>query len=375
MIAVPKRIMHAVRIMNRGGVETWLMHAMRHLDPRRVRMDFLVHSEAQGEYDDEIRDLGGKVIRCGEPLWSIAYRHRVALALAQNGPYDVFHSHVHHFSGYLLYLARIAGIPNRIAQSHNDTSLVDRSATWLRRCYLRWASASIQRNATCLAAVSKPAGRALFGAKWQSDPRNRIQRCGIDLSPFRSRTDRVSVREEWRISDDAFVLGHVGRFDPQKNHSFVIQIVAELVRQRPNAMLLLIGDGPLRPKIEREAREAGIVDHVIFGGVRKDVPRLLQAMDLLVFPSRWEGLPLTLMEAQAAGVPSVISDVITNETDIVSSLIRRVPLSFSAAQWADEILSGAWTRAVDPEHALQEVEHSSFNISSSVEQLYAIYNA
>ena len=154
MSSRPVRVLHAVRIMNRGGVETWLMHVLRRMDPRRLQMDFLVHSPGIGEYDDEIRAHGGNLVRCPLPLWSRSYRRRIGHILQSHGPYDVFHSHVHHFSGYLLRLAYKYGVPTRIAHSHLDSAHIDRSAHWLRRCYLRWAGASIRDHATSLTAVS-----------------------------------------------------------------------------------------------------------------------------------------------------------------------------------------------------------------------------
>ncbi|HYW43261.1 MAG TPA: glycosyltransferase [Bryobacteraceae bacterium] len=369
----PKRILHVVRAMNCGGVETWLMHALRHMNPSRVRMDFLVH--CAGEYDEEIRTLGGRLIPCSHPLWSPAYRRSVGAAVRQFGPYDVFHSHVHHFSGYLLHLARRFGVPVRIAHSHSDTSRIDRSAGWTRRCYLRAVDRAIQANATCLAAVSRPAARALFGEGWQADSRSRLVYCGIDLAPFRPAVDRRAVRAMWRIGESELVIGHVGRFVPQKNHSLLIQVAAELMGRRPGTRLLLVGDGPLRGPIQEQARDLGIADRVGFAGSRGDVPQLLGAMDVLLFPSECEGLPLAVLEAQAAGLPCVISDVITDEADVVPELIRRVPLAQEAKQWAAAVLGAGERPVVSPGEAFRRVEQSSFNISNSIDQLYALYDA
>jgi glycosyltransferase involved in cell wall biosynthesis len=261
----------------------------------------------------------------------------------------------------------------RIAHSHNDTSRADESTTWRRRCYLRWAKNSIQRNATCLAAVSKPAARALFGESWPADPRSRLQRCGIDLAPYRSVLDRRAARAEWGVETGEFLIGHVGRFDVQKNHSLLVEIAAEVIRQNGGTKVLMVGDGPRRASIEESVRKAGIAGRVAFAGVRSDVPRILCSVDVLVFPSLWEGLPLTVLEAQAAGLPCVISDVITDETDVVPELIYRVPLSSAAEEWARVIRSTS--RATDPASALESMEQSTFSISRSIEQLYALYDA
>jgi glycosyltransferase involved in cell wall biosynthesis len=139
--------------------------------------------------------------------------------------------------------------------------------------------------------------------------------------------------------------------------------------------LLLIGDGPDRAAIEQRVGELGLRDHTIFAGSRPDVPDLLQAMDVFVFPSLWEGLPLTVLEAQAAGLPCVISDVISNETDVVPDMIRRVSVQAGAAEWVQVVLEAAEARHPDRETALATLESTSFNIHRSIEELYALYSA
>jgi glycosyltransferase involved in cell wall biosynthesis len=170
------------------------------------------------------------------------------------------------------------------------------------------------------------------------------------------------------------VIGHTGRFFAPKNHGFLAEIAAETSLRHPQVRLLLVGDGPDRPAIEQKLRELNLTSRTIFAGVRSDVPSLLQAMDVFVFPSLWEGLPLTVLEAQAAGLPCVISDVISRETDVVPGLTRRVPLNAGAGHWAAEALSSV-RRRPPREDALCVVENSDFNILHSMEKLYALYHA
>jgi glycosyltransferase involved in cell wall biosynthesis len=155
----------------------------------------------------------------------------------------------------------------------------------------------------------------------------------------------------------------------------LIDVVAEAARRRPCIRLLLVGDGPLRPAIEQRLSEAGLSRRVIFAGLRGDVPSLLQAMDVFLFPSLWEGLPLTVLEAQAAGLPCVMSDVISEETDVVGGLTSRLALSDGAARWASEVLAAERRPACGRARALAEVENSSFNIRNSIQELYALYQA
>ena len=367
------RILHVVGKMNRAGIETWLMHVLRTIDRERFEMDFLVHTLDTCAYDEEIRRLGSRLIPCLNPSNPVIYARDFVRILRRYGPYDIVHSHLHHFSGYIMWLSALAGIPIRIAHSHNDISSKEDSVGFARRAYLTLTERLISRYATAGLAVSRNSADDLFGEHWQSDPRWHLSHLGIDLEPFRSAVDRHAVRREFGFPQDAFIIGHVGRFAMPKNHIFLLDIAAELIRQRANTHVLFIGDGPLRPETERKVEALGIADRVAFAGVRPDVPRLmLGAMDVLLMPSLHEGLPLTLMEAQAAGLPCVFSDVITDEADIVESLVTRLSLEEPPERWAEAVLAAGGNR-LSPDAALAEVEKSDFNISVSVRNLTEFY--
>ena len=371
----PIRIMHVVGGMNRGGAETWLMHVLRNIDRDEFKMDFVVHTDQPSAFDDEIRHLGSKVIRCMNHSNPVAYARHFNRILRRHGPYDVVHSHVQNFSGYALWLARRAGVPVRIVHSHLDTSDVDDAASRVRRLYVSATKWMVKRNATLGLAVSDKAAKALFGEDWEADARWQILYCGIDLAPFADPVDATAVRAELGIPADAFVIGHVGRFMEQKNHTFLIDIAAEVARSESNMRLLLVGDGPLRPSIEQKVVEAGLSDKVIFAGTRPDVSRLmLGAMDVFVMPSLYEGLPLVGMEVQSAGLPLVVSDTVTEELDVVKPLVRRSSLSKHASVWADEVLASRNTEnIISQTQALMGMERSGFNITSSIKRLEMVY--
>ncbi len=374
----PKRVLHVVGGMVRAGVETWLMHAMRRMERGRIEMDFLVHTDSECAYDGEILERRGKILRCTAPKRSAAYARRIGELLRENGPYDAVHSHVHHFSGYMLWLARRAGVPLRIAHSHSDTSRQDARTGLLRGAYLRGMKRWIQSNATHLVGASGVAGRALFGQQWDGDARRKLLHCGIDLAPFRNPPERWAAREALGIGPDELVIGHTGRFGAPKNHAFLVEVAAEVAKVRPDMRLLLVGDGPTRPAIEQRVVELGLRERTIFAGIRNDVPVLLQAMDVFLFPSLWEGLPLTVLEAQAAGLACVISNIIADETDVAAGLVRRVSLGAPASLWAGEVLEASKRgpqSAQGRAQALAAVEASSFNISHSVKELYGLYQA
>ncbi len=369
------RILHVVGGMERGGTETWLMHILRHIDRDRFRLDFLVHTTQKCAYDDEIRALGSKIIPCLHPSQPWLYARNLKHILREYGPYDIVHSHVHHFSGYVLRLAQHAGVPVRISHSHLDTSQLHAQAGLLRRGYLKLMTQLIDRHATIGLGASRKAAVALFGPTSDADLCREIFYCSIDLTRFQDSVDPVAVRAELGIPADAFVIGHVGRFVEQKNHTFLVEIAAEVAKREPRMRLLLVGDGSLRPEIEQKVAQVGLAaDSVIFAGVRPDVPRLMMgAMDVFLLPSLHEGLPLVLMEAQAARLPCIFSDVITEEADVVKPLVQRLSLSQPASTWAKVILLKEAKPEITHLEAFTLVEQSSFNIRTSIKDLEKLY--
>jgi glycosyltransferase involved in cell wall biosynthesis len=371
----PIRILHVLGGMVRGGVETWLMHVLRHIDREHFQMDFLVHTTQPCAYDDEIRALGSQIIPCLDPPRPWLYAHNFKRILREHGPYDIVHSHVHHYSGYVLRLAQQAGVPVRMAHCHNDTSQVEAQAGLLRRGYLTLMKRWIAQHATVGLAASRLAAADLFGPVWEADPRWQILHYGIDLTPFRNPVDPVAVRAELNIPAEAFVMGHIGRFAEQKNHAFLVDIAIEVAKHEPRTRLLLVGDGLLRPAIEQKVAQADLTDRVIFAGLRADVPRLMRGvMDVFVLPSFYEGLPLVGIEAQAAGLPVILSDAITEEIDRVRPLVQRLSLSHPASVWAEVILAVRDTApATTQQEALAVIEKSSFDIQTSVKSLAEVY--
>jgi glycosyltransferase involved in cell wall biosynthesis len=366
---IPIRILHAVGGMNRGGVETWLMHVLRRIDRQRFRMDFLVHTRRACAYDDEIRSLGSRIIPCPHPHRPWRYLAGLDRALVAHGPYDVVHSHLYRFSGLVLRAANRRGVPVRIAHGH--VARMDEGAGPLRRIYLRMADRWLRDNATLGLACSVEAAEDLFGEGWRSDPRWRVLPYGIDLAPFGSAPARERVRAELGLAPDDLVLGHVGRFDPQKNHAFLLEIMAAASRIDTRVRPLLVGDGPLRPEMEFRAARLGL--RSVFTGSRPDVPRLmLGAMDTLVFPSLFEGLGLVLVEAQAAGLPVVTTDVLPAEATVVGEAVRRVSLAEPAEAWARAALA---TPRPDRGRCLDAVAASPFNLDTNLDRLLVFYDA
>jgi glycosyltransferase involved in cell wall biosynthesis len=370
----PVRILHVVGMMDRGGAETWLMHILRNIDRNSFQMDFLVNTTAACAYDEEILALGSRIIPCTGPSNPLTYARKFKQVLRDYGPYDIVHSHIHHYNGYILKLAEEAGIPIRVCHSHIDSTALEAKASWLRRLYLKLMSHWIDRYATIGLGCSDLASANLFGQNWKTDPRWQSYYYSMDLTPFAAAIDPQSLRAELGIPASAFVVGHVGRFEDQKNHTFLVDIFAEVLKREPQAYLLLIGKGTLQPAIEQQVSAQGLEGHVIFAGVRPDVPRVMRgAMDAFVMPSLCEGLPLVGIEVQAAGLQTFLSEAITAEVCIVEPLVQRLSLSQSAEVWAQAILRSRQDAAIDRVKALNIVQQSPFNIPVGVARLMKIY--
>jgi glycosyltransferase involved in cell wall biosynthesis len=368
------RILHVLGKLDRGGVETWLVQVLRHIDREKYQMDFLVHTTDPGAYDDEVKTLGAKIIPCLRPSSPALYAKNFFRILKEYGPYDVVHSHVHHYSGYVLMLAAMAGVKVRVAHSHSDTRSLLASKAFGRCAYLRSMNLMIRAFANRGLAVSTEAGWDLFSSQWRARPDKwQLQHLGIDLSKFEVEVNIAQVRGSLGIAPDAFVIGHVGRFCEVKNHQFLVEIAREVVRTEPRSIFLLVGDGLLRTAIEKKVRDYDLTEHFIFAGSRSDVSTLMKgAMNVFLFPSLYEGLPVALLEAQAAGLRCLISTVISPEADAVSALITRVSLDQTPQQWSSLLMQ---LRSSQPPTSLDGVasELESRSIVTSKDNLTAFY--
>jgi glycosyltransferase involved in cell wall biosynthesis len=361
--------------MTRGGIETWLMHVLRHIDRQQFQMDFLVHVDYPCAYDDEIRALGSRIIPCPYTTQPLQYARHFKQILHQFGPYDIVHSHVNHFNGYVLYLARQFGVPVRVAHSHNDSTSVDAQASWQRRLYFAFMKWEIKQCSTVEIGCSKQAATHLFGLSWKATSNQQILHYGVDLTPFQKPISSVAIRSELGIPTSAFVVGHVGRFAAQKNHAFLLKVAQDIIQREPNAFFVLVGEGPLKSEVEQQVFQMGLSDRVLFTGSRSDIPQLMRgAVDVFLFPSLYEGLPLVLIEAQAAGLPCVISDVISEEVDAIKPLIHRLSLSHVSSIWAKAVLAQQHVSPLISQlQALEMLTASRFRIQDSAKQLENIY--
>ena len=370
------KILQCVYSMNRGGVETWLMHVLRTIDRNRYHMDFVVHTSLPGSFDSEIRALGSSIYVVKSPAYPFKHFRDIEMILLKNGPYDVIHSHDATFNGAAMKIGYKCGIPLRIIHSHSDVRK-SLPSNLINRLYTQWSIIESKRHANVGLACSTIAAHSYYGNNWQHDPRWRVLSYSESFAPFHDNISPIAIRRELGFPEDSFIIGHVGSFrDGQKNHSLIIKITQQLSAQDPSIFFLLIGEGILRKEIERMAAQAGIANRIIFTGSRNDVPHcMLGAMNVFLFPSLYEGLGLVMVEAQAAGLPCLCSDVVPHEADIVPELVKRIPLSESPANWAKTLIAMKNSPLkYSKQKALELVEKSNFNISTSIKTLEALYS-
>jgi glycosyltransferase involved in cell wall biosynthesis len=363
----PIRVLHVVVNMNRGGAETLLMNLYRNIDRSKFQFDFLTCKE--GVFDKEINELGGKVHKI--PYITEVGHSKYLKALEEfytNFPqYQIVHSHMDKMSGFVLRAAKRAGVPVTIAHSHSTRS----EGGTATRLYKWIAGTMISKYATNFVSCSKESAEWLFGNKAD---RAIFLKNGIELAKFRfSMKVRESIRSELKIKEDQFIVGHVGRFSLPKNHSYLLEVFNEFLSYRKEAILLLVGDGPLLSEIKRKVEEMGLANNVKFLGSRSDVDQILQAFDLFLFPSIFEGFPVSVIEAQASGLPCLISDSITKEIDMGMGLVQSMSLN-NKKLWIERMLDVKYKNSTRKSNQNSLISKNGYDIYSASNDLQKFYS-
>ena len=333
------RVLQEVATMDVGGVERLLYDYYSNLDKGNIAFDFVIFDrEKEGIFENPLKEMGCR-FHYVPRVKGLGTRHTLALwKILKGGHYQVVHAHRGSRSFFLLLTAWAARVPVRIAHSHiafePDKNIIKHLKTYVFKHLCRIF-------ATDLFACGDDAARFLWGT---ADP-NKVHKLtnAIDTGRFhRALEKRTELRQSLGI-DDQFVLGTVARIDVQKNPLYLLKIAQEVQRSGKNAVLLVAGTGPMEQEVKEKAREMGLEGFVKFLGIRQDIPELLAAMDLFLLPSLFEGLPVTLIETQASGLPALVSHRVTREMDKVG-LIQFLPLEENAACWRDAILEASINR-------------------------------
>lgn len=355
------RVLHIVTHMNRGGLETMIMNYYRQVDRNQLQFDFLVHRQEEAAYDEEIRQMGGRIyhIRKLNPL-SRSYWWELNHFFEKHPEYKIVHSHLDCMSSVPLKAAMLHGVPVRIAHSHSSNQ--DRDVKYLiKNIYKR----NIKKYATKLFACSLNAGEWMFCTHDFEVLPN-----AIDVKKFSFDQDiRNWIRSALQI-EDKFALVHVGRFSKVKNHEFLINIFCELLKILPESRLILVGSGGERfLEIKEKIHRLGLDEFVLLVGIRTDVNEILQGMDAFVLPSLYEGLPVSVIEAQSSGLMTFISDKVPIECK-KTELVRQISLHDTPSKWAFEIKKA---KGASRNNTYESMVRSGFDIVENARRLEHFY--
>lgn len=363
----PIRILQVFARMDRGGAETMIMNIYRNIDRNKIQFDFIVHTDEECHYEAEIKDLGGRIYRL--PVFSgknlFAYKRAWQDFIITNGEYRVIHGHVRSTASIYLKIAKKHGLIT-IAHSHSTSSGVGISA--YVKNILQYP---IRYIADYLFACSKQAGAWLYGEKATKKDNFFVINNAIDSEKYiYDHLKRSKIREKYSIEKN-FVIGHIGRFNYPKNHEFIIDVFKAVYDRNKNVVLLLVGDGNLRPQIEQKINNFGLNNNVILTGIIEDIPEILQGMDLFLFPSLYEGLPVSLVEAQVSGLKCIVSDTVTNEVVFTNNLVTFMSLKEQVNAWADKILT--YYAGYERIDCQSKIIKSKFDIKQTCMQIQDFY--
>ena len=361
-------------IVGGGSEQVVLNYCSRMHD---IHFDLLYQYEPNLQILERFNEAGINCIQIPDKVRHPLKHLWMMFKIFRNGHYDVVHSHLDwYMNSYVCFLAMLAGVKKRIAHHHQAYTVSPPCHFDLLAeiaYFIKIILCSIMRIPCKLFATHWLAcGEAAAINGWSA---NAVKKGNVTILPnaidperFKfSETARREVRAKYGITEDDFVVGHVGRFYPQKNHEFLLDVFAELRKQKSNAKLLLLGDGPLQEHIKQKTESLGLSNVVIFAGLQKDPAPFYSAMDVFVFPSLWEGLPLTLVEAQYAGLQCLVSENITEET-IITNNVHAVSLN-EVKSLCEKIVSSIIS---DNRENLQ-INSRRFDIEKSYKMLESVY--
>ena len=347
-----ERLLCVLSGMNRGGAETFLMKIDRSLDHSKYQMDFCINVKEKCAYEDEIMSLGGKIFRIPMKTESMVNFKNGLYSVVKDNHYKNVLRITSNAAGFLdLKIAKEAGAKHTIARSSNASDGGRLKSIIAHRIgQLLW-----MKYVDTMIAPSDLAAKYTFGEKNYKDGRVYKLNNGLDLNAYHYDVEkRKMIRAKYDIPKEAIILGHVGRFAKQKNHMFLIQVFASYIKKHPDAYLMLIGDGDLRAEIERQVANVGLTDNIIFVGQTDEIAAYLSAMDVFAFPSLYEGMPNTVIEAQASGLPCVISDTITKEANVSGNVVY-LPID-QVERWVDYISGMDFKRKINADMSAYDIK-------------------
>jgi glycosyltransferase involved in cell wall biosynthesis len=368
-------VLHVLKSLPLGGIETWLMHVLRRDRGSFVQHELLLMVDEQAAYEAEVRDLGFTIHKLPHrgswPRWFADLRK----FLTSHGPFDVVHSHVAYAVGApILAIAAAAGVLARIAHQHEARSLGVDFRTVRERLIRRAAMALYRFGATRRIGITEAAIEEIAGKNWRRHKDCSILLYGFDYANFAGAEDRARhLRSALELDAGDRVVGHVGRFDQVKNHPFLLKTFAKVAEGDSKARLVMIGRGRLEPEMRKLAADLNIAHLARFAGSTQDIAAYMALFDVFVFPSFSEGLGIVCVEAQAAGTRVIASDTVPREAAAVPAGVDFLALEMGEAAWAEHIRKVLALPRPDPGEWRRTVEQSAFGLDRCIRDLHAIY--
>lgn len=361
----PIRILHMIGSLEIGGSQAMIMNLYENIDRNQIQFDFIVDHPERLYFAEQIKRLGGRIYFMptfkGKNIFEI--KKKWNKFFIDHPEYKIIHSHVRSYASLYLPIAKKNGL---ITIIHSHSTSNGKGVLALIKKFLQYP---LRYQADYFFGCSKEAGEWLFGKKVVNSKRYFMLQNAIDIRKYNmSEHVRRQYREILGIENSTKVFIHVGRLHEAKNHLFLLEVFAEYLKAEKNSLLLIVGDGDLKKTIEEKMQSLNINNNVMLLGARSDVANLLQVADCFLFPSKWEGLPVTVVEAQAAGLPCLISDTVTNEVN-VSELVKRLPIDYGVDPWVEAMEKTNFIK-ID---VSKDIKKAGFDIHSSANWLSSFY--
>lgn len=367
----PIRVLQVVGRMDRGGIETMIMNQYRNIDRNKVQFDFLAHFGREAAYNDEIRAMGGRIYEMPALrdenhvfFWRFfSYLFALNKFFREHREYKVIHGHMTHTAALYMPIAKRYGVSCRIVHSHST-----KSKAGLLGVLTNFLHKFATKDATEFFACSKAAQKWFFTEEIINSGNVHFVTNAIDAKRFRYDPEqRRKMREAFGLKDE-LTIAHVARFRPEKNQAFMIDVLKEALKVRDDITLIFVGDGPQEEAVRAKAKACGVDNHVRFLGLRADVPDILQAADVFVLPSSWEGQPLTAIEAQASGLHCIVSDSLSRELDTLG-MVRFISLD-KVNEWVDALFEEAQKPRRDTYEEIVAAGYDSCTTAAWLQEFY-----
>lgn len=363
------KIIQVFGSLNAGGAESRMLDVFRAIDRTKYQFIFVTLDASDNQfYESEIRSLGGEIIKISSPRQVGVFKHLRQLhevfAILKSQGANVVHSHTSYHSGMVLAAAKAAGIKVRIAHARTTSSI--NKNTLPQKAMIAIGKRLLDIFATHRLALNEETALSLYG----KDSGARIIPNAIPLELY---SEALPADIYADIPADATVICHIGRFQPMKNHEFLLKLFAEYIKEHPDSWLILVGEGPLRPAAESLVKELNIDNRVKFTGLRRDIPQILSRASVFVFPSKYEGLGGVVLEAQAAGVGCVVSDTLPRNVDMGLDMVDFVSLEASVTCWVEAIDKSLSKSRPDYEARYEAFDRHGFTLEHEIKLLTSIY--